>query len=411
MESSTLTQNEKLARILFFVYILSTSAFKRGYGFDAIFCRLTFVVLMVYEVMINLLKYQKHKFHVTPMMKWYFFFVAYYFISMAWGNLDDGLYYVNNFAQIIGLSIFFTQHVKSEQDMLDYYKIIVLSLIVTAGVVIARAPVSSWGSSRLGRELALNANAVGIRFALGSVLALFFSSQKKYYYLPLFLFGSITLFSGSRTALVIIIGSIIAYFAFKNKGFKTLRNIIIIGIIVTAIFYIMFHVPALYDTIGRRLIIYWNTANGEQTIVNGNVRFDNSALERAYYRQYALQMFLSSPFFGHGANSFVTEMRRIGYSHVAYSHNTYTEIFATLGFVGGVLYFTPQIITFISKAKKVIRDHSPYNAMCFSLIFVILLAQWQTITYIDPIEQSFIMLIVLSTVNLGDGQTELSEQI
>lgn len=410
MQKIKLIDNEKAVKILFFLYMLGTSAFKRGYGFDAFFCRFTFIILMAYELFINILKNQKHRILLTPVFKWYFCFIVYYFISILWGNIDDGLYYVNNFAQIFGLCIVFTQHVKTKEDVLEYYKIIAFSLVVTAAVIILRTPISSWGAmGRLGfEELALNANALGIRYALGTVVCLYFTYESKLFYLPVVLFTAITLFSGSRTALVILVGGIVFYFIFKNVGFRTLRNIITIILAIEALFYLMFNIPVLYDTIGRRFVIYWNTANGVQTLVNGNVRYDYSAIERTYYREQAFRMFADSPIIGNGANSFVTKMREIGYSHVAYSHNTYLEILATLGLFGGILYFVPQLLTFFDKAKKAISEHNPYNAMCISLIVVIMLAQWHTITYIDPIEQSFIMLMIISTMNLNKRELQPS---
>ena len=129
-EKKTLSQH--VSDILFFFYVLGVTAFKSSTGFDFYFCRITFLVLIVYETFS--LFFDRKKVH-TSILKWYIPFIAFYFISMIWGNFDDGMYYFNNFTQILGIIIFYSIHINTRDDVLKYFRILVFTLLISCLII------------------------------------------------------------------------------------------------------------------------------------------------------------------------------------------------------------------------------------------------------------------------------------
>lgn len=400
--------SEHISDILFFFYILGVTAFKSSIGFDFYFCRATYIVLVAYEVF--LLFFDRKKVN-TSILKWYVPFIAFYFISMIWGNFNDGMYYFNNFIQILGIIVFYSLHINTRDDVLKYFKILVFSLLISCFMIYSRSSLSDLGTARIGRELTLNSNTLGRRLAYGGIICLFFAQTKKIYYLIFAYLVFYSLFSGSKNAFFILLIGITIFYSFKNKGFKVFINILCGVFILAILLYIAFTIDDLYSVLGRRLEIFWNTFLGESTIINGNIRYDGSLEERSFYIRYALNMFLKSFFWGFGANSFVTEMRNISYWHIAYSHNTYAEILATLGIVGCFLYFTPQAMTLFDQWKKVFKEHNPYNVLCLTIIIDFIFMQWGAVTYMTPIDYIIIIPVLISSLNPNIAEKQIEKNV
>lgn len=393
-----------MPRFLFFLYLLGVNVFKQGEGFDAFFCRFSFVILIAYEFYFILFKPHKH----SSILKWFLPFVGFYYISMIWGNFEDGIYYNNNFIQIVGILLIYSYRIHSEKDASIYLKLIVLSLLFSCYFILIRSSFSEFGSFRIGSELALNSNSVGIRLAYGAVLCLYFASSKPLYYIIYLVFSCFIILSGSRTAFVVYFTGTFLFLFFKDNNFsKFVFNIFLFILVSTIALFVVFTSEELYSLLGIRLISAWNIFNGEVTYLNGHVYAENSYDLRNEFRAYAFKMFFDSYFWGYGANGFFTEMRKVFPSYPTYSHNTYSEVLSTLGFVGGYLFFTPQLIALFHTWKKLLHVFSPYNSMRFSILVSFIIAQWGTVTYMYPIDYLVIIPIIMSCFDSFDEDKQI----
>ena len=98
---------------------------------------------------------------------------------------------------------------------------------------------------------------------------------------------------------------------------------------------------------------------------------------------------------GNGANGFVSYMRKIGYSHVAYSHCNYTELLATLGIIGFVLYYKMHIQILYRSIKIFYRAHSLEALLGLDLMLMILVTDYYAVSYISLFTQCMIVLIYM----------------
>lgn len=381
--------SEKLFRLSFFLYFIGLIAFKRGYGFDAIFCRATFFLMIGCEMISIQLKDDWKNYSINKTVQMMIAFIAFYFVSIFWSkSLDDGLYYVNIFSQIFLGVIIVSRHIQTRDDLEDYLKIALAGLTYMAVVLVARTPVSAWGSERVGSVMALNANTIGMCCATALLLCLYFAQQKKLCYPLGVCFAVIALLSGSRKSFGMIIISLAIFWGIKDKGFKKIRNIVLIVLCIVFLFNLIMTNEKFYNVIGYRLEKTMDALSGE------SVR-DGSAEERAYYRKHAMELFAEQPFVGVGANGFVTRLRQEGYWHLAYSHCNYTELLSTLGMVGFCLYYAIQlrILRHCMRIFKKKRDR--LSLMIITFIITNLMTEYYCVSYISVFTQ--IMIAICGT--------------
>lgn len=314
---------KNLIYFLLLLYFVAISAYQLGTGFDAVFVRLTFILLFFASLL------YKKKIIVTEQLKWYLLFCGFYFTSMIWAkNMTDTLYYANNFIQILGLSIILPNIIEDKNDINKVLKLLLFSILYSTILLIIRTPSYEWGTERLGEHIGLGPNSTGIRVAIASILSLLFAHNnfenkklnnnriKITFYLLLFvLFFVLLLFTGSKKALFIFMFGVIAFELINAKGYKIFLKILLSFLIVGIVGFLLFNNEKIYSVIGKRV------ENMYLTIITPtrNTQVDTSLLERNFYIQHAKKLFIENPILGYGGNNFVTRMREISCSHVAVS--------------------------------------------------------------------------------------------
>lgn len=385
--------SEQVIRFLLFLYLYGLNGHNSGVGFDAIFCRGTFVLLIGAEVLFS------RKVVLTSALKWYAGFIGLYFVSMLWSrDLDDllSLSVINGFIQIVGVIIVAGNHFHTRDDYEFGYKCLLWSVVYMCVLLIVRTPLSAWGSERVGEAIWLNPNSIGLRTSVGFILCLYFSKQKKFYYFLAIAMGAIALLSGSRKAFIFILLEITLFMLGKDNGWKTVLNICLVVIACGAIVYAVFNVPALYDVLGKRMEKFLISSFGINVTHQYSMRVvDGSADEREQFRQMAMQMFFARPILGWGGNGFVTEMRRIHFHHIAYSHCNYTELLATLGISGLLLYYRKPVASLICGAKTFLqnKDRLLLAALIVNAVYIVL--DYYYVAYYD------VFTLIVLTINIS----------
>ncbi len=377
-------EGNKIQFFLLFLYFVSISAFQLGKGFDAIFVRLIFFILLCVTLFIN------KKIILTENLKWSCLFWAYYMSSCLWAkNIDDTTSYINNMLQIVGIFLIFPLIVKDIDDVKKILKLLVYSLLFTSILILVRTPINSWGTERIGAVIGLHPNTIGLRMAIGVVISLYFihesinENKKKsifFYLICILLFIIPVLFSGSKKALLLLIVGTILFELINAKGSKWIFKATIFSIIGIMLIFFIFNNEMLYSIIGRRVERMYLTLTQGDSIAKKDT--DGSLLERNFYIEQALNLFFENPIIGYGGNNFVTRMREINYSHVAYSHNNFVEILATLGVVGFIIYYSYWllVLTKLFLKLKYIKNKR-FTSIFFILIMMLLILDYGNVSY------------------------------
>lgn len=394
--------NISYKKILYFtilLYFMGLMAHNKGFGFDAIFCRLTFVLMIAVELIRG---YKNKTAKVSGAFLKYFAFVVLYYISLIWATNRSDVFYItilSAFIQILGVSFVLCDIISCKHDYEIILKIIMGSVLYMIILLVIQTPLYSWGSERVGSVMKLNPNDIGMRAAIALVISLYFAQRQKKFYILSLIFSAIAFLTGSRKAFAMVILGTTAYYIGKDRGLKTALNIILAILLGYAAFYIVFNVPVLYDLLGRRIESAIAPTIGIRSVVR-----DHSSIERQFFRETAIKMWLDRPILGYGGNNFVSHMRDIGYSHVAYSHCNFTELLATLGISGFGLFYIP-IVSYLIKLVNRFKDHHDTLTLLFVIIMILILsADLYCVSYYDILSMVLIILAGnYSTLKITDN--------
>lgn len=388
-------QIDLILKAFFFFYMCGLTAFNRGYGWDAIYCRAMFVLYMIIAILLFVKQGYYIDFSAKSVFRYFFVFIAFLMLSAIWAkNIDDAwnITYISGFVQILGVSMVLCATIKDSQTIEIYLKIVLWSILLMGGLLVIRTPFETWGSERVGEVMGLNPNTVGTWCAIGMVISLYFVQKEKLYiFLTVFL-CVLSLFSGSRTAFIMNILGVCLFNIWKDRGLKIIGNVMIVFVLIGILLYIVFNNELLYNVLGQRL----EKGFANMGLIQGSgIGRDTSAEERAFYKQYAIDMFWDKPLLGWGSNGFVTQMRNIGYSHVAYSHCNYTELLANLGIIGFLLFYVYRIKALVVGIIVFLKTRNRLILMAETVILIMFLQEYQGVTFYDPVPQVIFSLMTM----------------
>lgn len=369
---------------------------------ESIICTIVFIGLSIFQFRLRAgNKYAKYQLA----------FLIYLCVSFFWAhkgllNTTIATLEVTSALSITYCAFFLFAFIRDKEDLIKVIHVILASLTFLVVYLIFNTPLSVWGTMNLGQNLGINKNTIGMNLAWGCILCFYFIRDKKrkhFGYILLFaLFAVISLLSGSRKGLLILVGGIMLYFVLCERNIKAVRNIFIAIIGVVFVFVLIMNVPVLYEQLGERTLTMLRTLTSSSTV---SIAEDKSVWERSFYRGYAMQMFSENPFsviFGHGLDGFRTRMAEIGYSHVSYSHCNYTELLANYGIIGFLLFY-------IYKVKLVIKTFLYKKRAKLTTLFMIIIAigiimDYGLVSYYDNFMQFCYVLGFCAIVKIPDTE-------
>ncbi len=373
---SKMTKGEIFRYCLLFLYFLSITAFRLGVGFDAVFVRVMFIIMLITTFFIRRQK------KTLGAFMWNGCYWILFFVSALWAANPDYIFEkVAIFIQIIGLFFFLPFYVSDKKTLNLVLKILVASLALSVVILFIRTPIEAFGTQRLGSAMGLNANALGIRMSIGVILSLYLFHdarggsriEKIFYLMAIVLFFAISLLSGSKKALFAIIAGVLAYEILIAKGMNTIIKILGAIVAVAMVFLLIFTNEQLYNVIGSRVEQTFATIDER----DAEIGTDYSLIERRFFIEQAKELFGRYPLLGYGGNNFIEYMEETHSSYVTYSHNNYLEILSTLGVVGFVVYYAFWIfITFklFGMYKMERKNKIRHSVLLLSLLLMIIFA-------------------------------------
>ncbi|PCJ17084.1 MAG: hypothetical protein COB02_14610 [Candidatus Cloacimonadota bacterium] len=177
-----------------------------------------------------------------------------------------------------------------------------------------------------------------------SISLLLFFKEKKYFYLLVCFFALIaTIVSGTKTALIVLLLSIL-FLAYEKKLYKNIKFMAICLLLI----------PFLFFGKGKQLVERFS--QDLMSLTQQNLMDDSKSLSSLTYRVYtcdvAWKIFLKNPIFGTGIGDFYIDKEdyinkgelREDFRHTHDAHNEYLETLSTLGLLGLLsllaIYFT-----------------------------------------------------------------------
>lgn len=381
---------EKIKLILFFAYILVFYMF----GADSnkvIYSEIILLVIMGLEVL-DIIKNKKIKYCIPILVV--FVFAFYCFLSNFWAIIDPQLSIATSkriFILAIFLLILYNFFIKIENTEEKLLKIIMYAGIAFSFYVIMYYGIGNYINKlmlgeRVGEEIN-NVNAIGLQTSISVIIAIFFALYKNKisYYLLTILPVIVSLGTGSRKVIILLVLGTILLFLLKREDKINIKNIlkkIIIFLIIVIVFINVSKMP-MFSTVFQRLERTINTFTG-----NGKV--DGSTIERNLFVRAGIDQFLENPILGIGiANSGYITNKVAGWT--TYLHNNYVELLSTTGIIGFSLYYFAYFYIIIN-CLKAIRKRNKYINVVLVIFLINLVLEYAYVSYYDKSTYVYLLL-------------------
>jgi O-antigen ligase len=227
---------------------------------------------------------------------------------------------------------------------------------------------------RFGYSVDRNPNEIMLQLMIPACF-LFYKSLKsesiKYrYLLGAVLCVVVMLCTGSKKTILVLLFPIVFLLFRKGKN-RFLRLFLLLTAMIIG-FVSIFRLDFLYGVLGTRIESLLNLSRDiSQLSVS-----DTDAV-RMLMRNRAFGMFLSSPMWGNGCESF-----RVLSGYNTYSHNNYTELLASYGVIGTIIYYYLPVNLIINSLKEITKEKKRDIEICciFSLLLIYFLIDWGSVT-------------------------------
>lgn len=341
----------------------------------------------------------KNKFQkINVFLLWSICFLLFFLFSSLWA-IDVELTQFTVFNILSGflllsvLSYYVEDKEAFEKVLIANYVAIVLCAVYLLTVVDLSALDTRLGASVEGME-SWNANDIGMKMSCGAMLSYYFASKsKKIYWKLLYIcltvgFISVSLFSGSRKAFLMIILMLFGYSWIKSKGYKKIGTLIVSGIGLYILFKIIMNIPTLYDIIGVRMETLFDGYFGSGTQ-------EGSFRDRQFFIDFGMKNFWEKPILGYGLAGFSALLRQ----HTGvdtYSHNNFVEILVSGGIIGFCIYYFiyAYLIKKLWKPAFKYKDEQAIALLIINVVYLIL--HWGLVAYNDMLNNIFILAIMVN---------------
>ena len=270
---------------------------------------------------------------------WLFSFFTLYelygllFIRLGYFNWDLKIF---TFVQLSAIVFLLSGTDDSESVISVLVKACIISLLAATGYMYIKGDLTlSFNSiafgNRIGDSLTGNVNTTAVNFGLLSFIvfySLVINKKNKWIKIIVCVVSVIVmLFTGSKKAIIIMVFSLLLWQRISKKSYKYL----IVPLVLAVGTYMIFTVPALYNTIGYRVLDAFATFGLGEAVSSYQ-----STQIRSSFISMGLKSFLKVPLFGGGVNYF-----QYINNVYAYSHNNYVELLNTFGIFGFAIYYVP----------------------------------------------------------------------
>jgi hypothetical protein len=287
--------------------------------------------------------------------------------------------------------------IENEEDFLMLIKSMVLSFAVESLYVLSIVGMDNLGTMRLGVDyegLELwNANAIASFTAWGGILAVFlivYSNKKtekiRWGIVAIFLIV-MTFYTGSRKGVIIVVGTLLIYNLYANRGNKRVRNICFVVLALIVLYIFIMNNEEIYILVGARLERMVQELTGHRTT-------EQSMSMRMLMITYGMRWFTERPILGYGLGNYsVLFSRTFGLD--TYSHCNYVEILVSGGVVGFIIYYSIYVRIFTKYIKEMLRRHNKIIIYFFSILLINTILNMALVCYSDITYITILLIVYL----------------
>ncbi len=340
-----------------YLFLLFFSLLGYVLAFNSIYSTITSLVLFIYTLLIT----PSLKFKYSSYQSWGVVVICLSLISSLWSIKPILSYYaVFSFIKLFVFTYSIYRFCYTKENLIKLLKVYILINVILIFFVLTYFGVDILGEGRMSdTENGVNGNgiAISLAFALYSIYLIFYFSRvsffnRPFYYFLVVLFFVFLVFTGSRTALVMLVLPFTLYLFLKSK--YKLVALFSIGILMVGMYYVIMEVPQFYNVLGVRIIEALD-------IASGNTEGGDSS--RLLLFLYGVEWFQDNPFLGIGINNYrvLSNVTPPFVGKNFYAHSNFIEMLVDVGIVGFLVYYSfvftllkRAVATFSSNISKLV---------------------------------------------------------
>lgn len=375
--------------ILFFMYLLIFYMF----GADAEKVKYSEVLLLLFIGLefLDVVKTKKIRYCIPIIIV--FIFAFYCFLSNFWAiNAELA---ISKAKTLFILSTFllvtynFFSNIENGEGKL-------LKIIMYAGTIFSIYVIMYYGigeyfnklisGERIGEEIN-NVNAIGLQTSISIIIAIFYGlyENKKRYFLLAIIPLIVSLGTGSRKVIALIVIGIVLLFILKREEkiniLSTTKKVLTFITIIFAL--VCVGKMPMFSTVFERFQMFTNSITGQGKV-------DNSTQIRTTFVKAGLEQFFKTPILGVGIGNsgYITE-KAIGWS--TYLHNNYVELLATTGIIGFCLYYSVYFYIIIN-CIKMLKTKNKYINVVLIIFLSNMILEYGMVSYYSKSTYIYILL-------------------
>jgi len=246
---------------------------------------------------------------------------------------------------------------------------VLIGTSVLTVLLLVSTPLTEWGTARIGRALDMNQNNVGRIFVYAALISLTYTKKTKLYYILFAVFSVVLMFTGSRTAFVLLLFVVVFFFFSKVKKGTSFLYLIPISALILTLLYFSMNSELLYNVLGSRM-------EGLLNFFSEDATADHSTRIRMELIGIGFELFKDNVLIGYGIDTF----RHLN-DRPLYSHNNYIELLVNFGLIGTVIYYGFYLSLLFRSAYSLFAKKIEIMVLPVSLIIMILVADVGTVSY------------------------------
>lgn len=353
-------------------------------------------------------KIKSSRFYIPTITIWYLIFFTFAELSAAWAYTPQAaaFSYIKQMIFILVLCFGICQYIDTT---VDFERILSIFLLSSLCLFFSEAIAYPWSSMSSGKTFGsivsgLNANSFSFLMMSAAIIAFYkgYIKNKKLWYFPVLIYIASCFLSGSRKSTVMGLVGILFIILFSFGRPHRFFHFFIALISAALIIWASLKIDFLYEIIGKRFESMLN-----YYINPGQTKTDSSLLYRAYFINFAKQLFREKPIFGQGFNNFSTILYTESDTNIMYyAHNNYWEILSDLGLVGFIIYYWFYAFLAVKAAIKLIKNKSSYTAtLAIALLGTLMIVEWGIVSmsYLFP---QIIIAIIFTSVYVDDSSVQ-----
>lgn len=252
---------------------------------------------------------------------------------------------------------------KNKTDFFDYYILATIYMAIRTFITF----IIDYNMDETIQTIGIQYNTIALLCAIGAVISFYYiyinkSNRYKFAFVICCICCLVTM---SRKAFLFLIVGIILEMILYAKLSKKIRNIFLIIIGCFVGLFLIYKIPFLYEKFGQRLIdmlgFFTQDTNSE----------DISVVERVYFYQTAMELFIDNIWFGNGLMSCYSRLLLQQSRHLGYAHNNYLEIASAMGIIGLISFYW-LFVYIIIKCIKNYRKLKKSEGLTYFIVFILL---------------------------------------